>query len=189
MHFFNELRLAIKAMRADYEFGMRVDPSLKSKWDLLLFSTSFHGLILYRLAHMFWKLKWRFLAMFFSGIVRVRYSMDIHPAAEIEPGIFIDHGIGVVIGETASIGSGTLIYHGVTLGSAHVMSGKRHPTIGHNVFIGANASVLGPIEICDGAKIGANAVVLHNVSCGCTVVGNPARIIKFNKLNGKDDVI
>ncbi len=108
--------------------------------------------------------------------------MDIHPAAEIEPGIFIDHGIGTVIGETASVGEGTLIYHGVTLGATRVMNGKRHPTVGRNVLIGANASVLGPIKICDGAKIGANTVILHDVPCACTVVGNPAKIVKAGEL-------
>ncbi len=127
--------------------------------------------------------------MVFRGIARVRYSMDIHPAAEIEPGIFIDHGMGVVIGETASIGSGTLIYHGVTLGSAHLIKGKRHPTIGRNVLIGANATILGPIKICDGAKIGANAVVLRDVPCACTVVGNPAKIVKIGEIKRRDDAV
>ncbi len=126
--------------------------------------------------------------MIFRGIARVRYAMDIHPAAKIEAGIFIDHGIGVVIGETASIGSGTLIYHGVTLGSANVMKGKRHPTIGRNVLIGANATILGPIKICDGVKVGANAVVLHDVPCACTIVGNPAKIVKVNGMR-RDDAV
>ncbi len=125
--------------------------------------------------------------MIFRGIARVRYSMDIHPAAEIEPGIFIDHGMGIVIGETASVGNGTLIYHGVTLGSAHLTFGKRHPTVGRNVFIGANAVVIGPVNVCNGAKIGANAVVLHDVPRACTVVGNPAKIVKINER--KDDAI
>ncbi len=189
MRFFNEFHLAIKAMKMDYHLGMRFDPSLKSKWDLILFSASFHGLVLYRLSHMFWKLRWKFLAMIFRGIARVRYSMDIHPAAEIEPGIFIDHGMGVVIGDTASVGSGTLIYHGVTLGSVHLIKGKRHPTIGRDVLIGANATVLGPVKICDGVKIGANSVVIHDVPCACTVVGNPARIVKIVESKKRDDVV
>jgi len=127
--------------------------------------------------------------LFLRGIVRIRYSMDIHPAAEIEGGIFIDHGMGVVIGETASIGSGTLIYHGVTLGSAIVMKGKRHPTVGRNVFIGANSTILGPIKICDGAKIGANAVVLKDVPCACTVAGNPAKIVKIGNFKKEGDAV
>ena len=127
--------------------------------------------------------------MILRGMARVRYSMDIHPAAEIEPGIFIDHGIGVVIGETASIGTGTLIYHGVTLGVAHLMSGKRHPTIGRNVLIGANATILGPIKVGDGAKVGANAVVLNDVPCACTVAGNPAKIVKVGNIKRRDDAV
>ncbi len=189
MRFFKEIHLMFESIKKDYHLGIESDPSLKSKWDLILFSSSFHGLILYRISHMFWNLKLRFLAMFFRGAARVFYAMDIHPAADIEPGIFIDHGIGVVIGETASVGSGTLIYHGVTLGSSHITKGKRHPSIGRNVFIGANASILGPIKICDGAKIGANSVVIHNVPCACTVVGNPAKIVRANKTKRRDDAI
>lgn len=127
--------------------------------------------------------------MFVRSIARVLYSMDIHPAAEIEPGIFIDHGIGVIIGETASVGRGTLIYHGVTLGATRVMKGKRHPNIGRNVLIGANASILGPIKVCDGAKIGANTVVLHDVPCACTVVGNPAKIVKAGDIKKEGEAI
>lgn len=119
-----------------------------------------------------------FLAMLLRYLSRVLYKMDIHPAANIEAGIFIDHGMGVVIGETASVGRGTLIYHGVTLGTARVMQGKRHPTIGRNVLIGANATILGPIKIGDGARIGANSVVLRDVPESATAVGNPARIIR-----------
>ncbi len=178
MQLFKELRQTLKSVKSDYELGMKLDPSVRSKWDLILFSASFHGLMYYRFSHMFWKKKMKFLAMAVRYTARIFFAMDIHPAAEIEPGIFIDHGIGVVIGETAAIGSGTLIYHGVTLGASHVVNGKRHPTIGKNVFIGANASVLGPINVCDGAKIGANSVVLKDVPCACTVVGNPARIVK-----------
>ncbi len=167
-----------RAVRADYELGRKLDPSVKSKSDILLFSASFHGLMLYRFSHFFWKNRMKFIAMSLRYLERVLYKMDIHPATEIEAGIFIDHGIGVVIGETASIGRGTLIYHGVTLGSAHVMSGKRHPSVGKDVIIGANASILGPVIIGDGAKIGANTVVLHDISPFSTVVGNPGHIVR-----------
>jgi len=104
--------------------------------------------------------------------------MDIHPAAEIEPGVVIDHGIGVVIGATASVKSGTVIYHGVTLGAKRICSGKRHPDIGRNVLIGAGAKILGPIKIGDNAVIGANAVVLRDVPENSLAVGIPARILR-----------
>lgn len=178
MRLFGELRQAIEAVKMDYRLGMKLDPSVRSKWDVIFFSASFHGLMYYRFSHMFWKKRMKFIAMTIRYMARVFFAMDIHPAAEIEAGIFIDHGMGVVIGETATVGSGTLIYHGVTLGTARVVSGKRHPSIGKNVLIGANASVLGPVKVCDGARIGANSVVIHDVPCACTVVGNPARIVK-----------
>lgn len=104
--------------------------------------------------------------------------MDIHPAAEIEPGVVIDHGIGVVIGATATVKSGTVIYHGVTLGAKHICSGKRHPDVGRNVIIGAGAKILGPIKVGDNSVIGANAVVLNDVPENCLAVGIPARIVR-----------
>lgn len=190
---FKELKFAFHAIRKDYELGKKLDPSVKSGLDISLFSASFHGLILYRFSHFFWKSKMKFFAMTFRYLSRIVYKMDIHPAADIEAGIFIDHGIGVVIGETASIGCGTLIYHGVTLGTARVIGGKRHPTVGRDVMIGANAVVLGPIKIGDGVKIGANAVVLEDVPPFATAVGNPAKILRkrvtnfeFNFLAGED---
>jgi len=176
--FIRDLKLTFRAIREDYRLGMKLDPSVKSGLDISLFSPSFHGLMLYRFSHFFWKSKMKSIAMILRYLNRVLYKMDIHPAAEIECGIFIDHGIGVVIGETTSIGRGTLIYHGVTLGTARVMKGKRHPTVGRNVMIGANAVVLGPVVIGDGAKIGANAVVLKDVPAMATAVGNPAKIIE-----------
>lgn len=176
--FVRNLEITFHAIKEDYKLGMRLDPSAKSSLDISLFSPSFHGLMLYRFSHFFWKSNMKFLAMSFRYLNRVIYKMDIHPAAEIECGIFIDHGIGVVIGETAFIGRGTLIYHGVTLGTARVMNGKRHPTVGRNVMIGANAVVLGPVTIGNNAKIGANAVVLEDVPPFATAVGNPAKIIE-----------
>ncbi len=176
--YFRNLEITFRAIKEDYRLGMKLDPSVKSSLDIFLFSPSFHGLMLYRFSHFFWKSHMKFLAMSFRYLNRVIYKMDIHPAAEIECGIFIDHGIGVVIGETAFVGSGTLIYHGVTLGTARVMNGKRHPTVGRDVMIGANAVILGPVTIGNGAKIGANAVVLEDVPPMATAVGNPARIIE-----------
>ena len=178
--FFEEIYFTFKAVKEDYTLGRTLDPSVKSKADIILFSASFHGLVIYRFSHLLWKSNLNFFAMYLRYLSRVLYKMDIHPAAEMEFGVFIDHGIGVVIGETASVGKGTLIYHGVTLGSARVMNGKRHPTVGRNVFIGANASILGPVTIGDGSKIGANSVVLHDVPPNSTVVGNPGHIIHKN---------
>ncbi len=175
---FRNLEITFRAIKEDYRLGMKLDPSVKSSLDISLFSPSFHGLMLYRFSHFFWMSNMKFLAMSFRYLNRVIYRMDIHPAAEIECGIFIDHGIGVVIGETTFIGRGTLIYHGVTLGTARIMNGKRHPTVGRNVVIGANAVVLGPVTIGNGSKIGANAVVLEDVPPFATAVGNPAKIIE-----------
>ncbi len=111
--------------------------------------------------------------------------MDIHPAAEIEPGVVIDHGIGVVIGATATVKSGTVIYHGVTLGAKRICSGKRHPDVGRNVIIGAGAKILGPIRVGDNSVIGANAVVLNDVPENCLAVGIPARIVRRRDENAE----
>ncbi|GAB4307285.1 MAG: serine O-acetyltransferase [Pseudothermotoga sp.] len=113
--------------------------------------------------------------------------MDLHPAATIEPGVVIDHGIGVVIGSTATVGKGTLIYHGVTLGTKKVCPGKRHPDIGKDVVIGAGAKILGPISVGDRATIGANAVVLHNVPENSLAVGIPAKILRKEVFNAQFD--
>ncbi len=166
------------AIRADLETFLKNDPSVNSKWEVLLFSTSFKGLVLYRIYHELYKRNHKFLSLFLYHIAKRRYVMDIHPAAVIEKGIMIDHGFGVVIGSTAFVGSGTIIYHGVTLGARRIEEGKRHPTVGKNVFIGNHASILGNIEIGDGAKIGAHSVVLKDIPENATAVGNPARVVK-----------
>lgn len=117
--------------------------------------------------------------------------MDIHPAAKIAPGVVIDHGTGIVIGSTAEVGRWTVIYHGVTLGAKYIMSGKRHPTIGENVILGAGCKVLGPIYVGNNTKVGANSVVLHNVPDNSTVVGIPAKIVNSSKAksNLEDDSV
>ncbi len=166
------------AIKADLETFFQNDPSVNSKLEIVLFSTSFKGLMLYRVYHELYKLNYKFLSMFLYYIAKRLYTMDIHPGAVIEKGIMIDHGFGVVIGSTAFVGSGTIIYHGVTLGARRIKRGKRHPTIGRNVFIGNHASILGNIKIGDFAKVGAHSVVLKNVPGRSTAVGNPARIIK-----------
>lgn len=155
---------------------MKNDPAARTKLEVLLIYQSIHVLIFYRIAHGLYKIKLFFLARLISQLGRFFTGIEIHPGAKIGKGLFIDHGMGVVIGETAEIGDNVTIYHGVTLGGTGKDKGKRHPTIGNDVIIGCGAKILGPISIGDGAKIGANSVVLKNVPKGKTAVGIPAVI-------------
>jgi len=176
MHVVRELLSAIKA---DLEMFMEKDSSAESKREVILFSTSFRGLVYYRIYHSLYKKGHKFIAMYLYYQAKRKYGMDIHPAAKIEPGIIIDHGMGVVIGSTACVGKGTILYHGVTLGSKKIEKGKRHPTVGRNVFIGNHASILGDVKVGDNAVIGAHSVVLTDVPPHATVVGIPAKVIKI----------
>lgn len=160
----------------DIDYYLEKDPTASSKWHIILFSAGFHGLLLYRISTLLWKNRLGFLARGLHLFSRIVYSMDIHPAARVEGGVVIDHGVGVVIGSTASVGTGTLIYHGVTLGSKNVMKGKRHPDIGRNVVLGAGAKILGPIYVGDNSKVGANSVVIEHVPQFSIVTGIPGRI-------------
>lgn len=166
-----------KNIRNDINNILQKDPAAKSKLEVLLLYPSVQALAAYRLAHVIYKKKFFFLARALSQLARFFTGIEIHPGARIGKGLFIDHGMGVVIGETAEIGDNVTIYHGVTLGGTGKEQGKRHPTIGNNVVIGAGAKVLGPIYIGDGVKIGANAVVLKDISCCSTAVGIPAKVI------------
>jgi len=157
----------------DVDSYLEKDPTASSKWHIVLFSAGFHGLLIYRISTLLWKNRLGFLARGLHYISRILYSMDIHPAARIEGGVVIDHGVGVVMGSTASVG--TLIFHGVTLGSKNVMKGKRHPDIGRNVVIGTGAKILGPIYVGDNSKVGANSVVLEHVPQDSLVTGIPGR--------------
>ena len=163
-------------LKYDIENVMKNDPAARTKLEVLLLYQSIHVLIFYRIAHGLYKIKLFFLARLISQLGRFFTGIEIHPGAKIGKGLFIDHGMGVVIGETAEIGDNVTIYHGVTLGETGKDKGKRHPTIGNNVIIGCGAKILGPISIGDGAKIGANSVVLKNVPKGKTAVGIPAVI-------------
>lgn len=155
------------------------DPAIKTPYEVILYA-SFRALLYYRIAHKFWKGRHYFLARAISQHAVHTTGIEIHPGAEIGRGLFIDHGTGVVIGETSIIGDDVTLYQGVTLGGTGKDKGKRHPTIGSNVMIGAGAKVLGPITIGDNCRIGAGSVVLKNVPSNCTVVGVPGRVVRRN---------
>jgi serine O-acetyltransferase len=153
------------------------DPAARSSWEVLTCYPGIHALVLHRLAHWLWHHNLRWPARFTAHVARFLTGIEIHPGAAIGRRFFIDHGMGVVIGETAQIGNDVTLYHGVTLGGTSWNKGKRHPTLEDGVVIGAGAKILGPITIGRGAKVGSNAVVTKAVPAGATAVGNPARII------------
>ena len=166
-------------LRYDLNKVMENDPAARSKIEVFLLYPTIHALIAYRISHYLYINKLFFLARLISQISRFFTGIEIHPGAKIGRGLVIDHGMGVVIGETSEIGDNVLLYHGVTLGGTGKDKGKRHPTIGNGVVIGAGAKVLGPIKVGDNAKIGANAVVVKDVPDNVVVAGNPAKIIKY----------
>ncbi len=154
------------------------DPAAKSRLEVVLCYPSVHALVFYRLSHWLWRLKLRLLARIISMFGRMLTGIEIHPAATIGKRLFIDHGFGVVIGETSNIGDDVTIYHDVTLGGTSLGKEIRHPQIGNGVIIGAGAQLLGPISVGDYARIGSNAVVVANVPAGSTVAGIPARVVE-----------
>lgn len=171
-----------KNLKYDLNKVMENDPAARSKIEVFLLYPTIHALIAYRIAHYFYTKKLFFLSRLISQISRFFTGIEIHPGAKIGRGLVIDHGMGVVIGETAEIGDDVLLYHGVTLGGTGKDKGKRHPTLGNNVVIGAGAKVLGPIYIGSNSKVGANSVVLKDVPEGATAVGIPAKnIIKIKE--------
>lgn len=171
-----------KKLNYDVERVLSEDPAAKSKIEVLLLYPCIHALISYRIAHFLYLKKRFFLSRLISQLSRFFTGIEIHPGAKIGKGLFIDHGMGVVIGETAEIGDNVTIYHGVTLGGTGKDTGKRHPTIEDDVLIGTGAKVLGPITVGKGAKIGSNAVVLKNVPAKATAVGSPAKNIVRTKV-------
>jgi serine O-acetyltransferase len=177
MHKKCEVIVLFKGIKYDIKNIMTNDPAARNWLEVVLLYPSLHILIYYRIAHFLYGKKLFFLARMVSQLGRSFTGIEIHPGAKIGKGLFIDHGMGVVIGETAEVGDNVTMYHGVTLGGTGKDKGKRHPTIGNNVFIGTGAKLLGPIKVGDGAKIGANAVVLKDVPCGATAVGIPSRFI------------
>jgi len=167
---------------ADISAAFRNDPALRGKFFGFLELLTYPGIwaiIFHRIAHLFFALKIPFFPRLLSQISRFFTGIEIHPGAKIESGFFIDHGMGVVIGETAEIGKNVLMYHGVTLGGTSLNAGKRHPSIGDSVLIGAGAKILGPVIVGSCAQIGAGAVVLQNVPEHAVVVGNPGRVVRI----------
>ncbi len=154
------------------------DPAATSRLEVFFMYSGFHALLAYRISHWLWSRKIPFFPRLISQVTRWLTGVEIHPGASIGTGFFIDHGMGVVIGETAEIGDYVTLFQGVTLGGTGKERGKRHPTLGNHVVVGAGAKVLGGIRIGDNVKVGANAVVLRPVPANSTVVGNPGRIVR-----------
>ena len=165
-------------LRADIAAAKRNDPAARTKLEIWLTYSGVRALIWHRRAAFFHRHHMKLLARWLSQWAKFRTGIEIHPAAKIGKGLFIDHGAGVVIGETAEIGDDCALYQGVTLGGTGKGKGKRHPTLGNNVMVGCGAKVLGPFKVGDNAKIAANAVVLDAVPPNATAVGVPARIVK-----------
>ncbi|RMX15201.1 serine O-acetyltransferase [Vandammella animalimorsus] len=169
----------LSRLRADIRCILERDPAARNAWEVVTCYPGLHAIWLHRIAHGFWQRRLYWLGRLTSHIGRWCTGIEIHPGARIGQGVFIDHGMGVVIGETAEIHDGVTIYQGVTLGGTSLHKGsKRHPTIGAGAVIGAGAQVLGGFEVGAGAKVGSNAVVTKPVPAGATAVGNPARIIQ-----------
>ena len=174
----------IYKIKIDIEYIMENDPAARSKLEVFLLYPSIHARIAHMFSHFLYKKKLFFLARLISQLARFLTGIEIHPGAILGAGILIDHGMGVIIGETAVVGDRITIYHGTTLGGTGNEKGvKRHPTVGNNVIIGSGAKVLGNINIGSNSKIGANAVVLNDVPEGATVVGVPAKVVKISKYN------
>lgn len=181
----------INVMKSDVRAVFDNDPAAKSILEVVLTYSGVHAIWAHRLAHFLYQNEWFTLARFISQISKFITGIEIHPGARIGDRLFIDHGTGVVIGETCEIGDDVIIYQGVTLGGTGKEKGKRHPTIGNRVVISSGAKVLGSFTVGDNSAIGANAVVLHEVPPNCTVVGIPGKIVKMdgvrmNRLNHGD---
>ncbi|MDY3791518.1 MAG: serine O-acetyltransferase EpsC [Oscillospiraceae bacterium] len=170
----------LEHFKADIESVKQRDPAAKNTLEIILTYSGLHAVAAYRVSHFFYEKKFYLTARVISQLARFFTGIEIHPGAKIGKGLFIDHGMGVVIGETTEIGDNCLIYQGVTLGGTGKDHGKRHPTLGNNVMVGSGARVLGPFKVGNNVKIAANAVVLEAIPDNCTAVGVPARIARFN---------
>ena len=168
-------------MREDIQCVFARDPAARSVFEVITCYPGFHALQLHRFNHCLWHFGLRWLARLGSHVARFLTGIEIHPGATIGRRVFIDHGMGVVIGETAEIGDDCTLYHGVTLGGVSWDKGKRHPTLGRGVVVGAGAKILGPFTVGDEAKVGSNSVVVKAVPAGATVVGIPARVVEHER--------
>ena len=166
-----------ETLRRDIQAARDRDPAVRSTPEILFCYPGVHALWLQRLAHWFWMRRFLFVGRFISHVNRFLTGIEIHPAARLGPGLFIDHGMGVVIGETTEVGENVTIYQGVTLGGTSLERKKRHPTIGDNVVIGAGAKILGPFTVGNNSKIGSSSVVVNEVPPNSVVVGVPGRVI------------
>jgi len=164
-------------LRADARCVRERDPAARSLLEVWTIYPGVHAIAMHRVAHALWQRGWRYLPRWLSFVARMFTQIDIHPAARIQARFFIDHGVGVVIGETAEIGTDVTLYHGVTLGGTSWNPGKRHPTLGDGVTVGAGAKILGPIAVGNNVRIAANSVVIAPVPDGVTVVGIPGRAV------------
>ncbi len=176
-------------IKRDFNAALSMDPAATSRIEVALTYAGFHALLFYRLAHWLREKRLPFLPRALSQVARFITGIEIHPGAVIGSSLFIDHGMGVVIGETAEIGDHVTLFQGVTLGGTGKQRGKRHPTIGSHVVVGAGAKVLGPIKIGDYVKIGANAVVLQDVPDHSTVVGIPGKIVRIKDERVAEDAL
>ena len=167
----------LKMFKSDIQAVLARDPAARSSLEVVINYAGLHAVWGYRIAHALWTRRFKLAGRIISQIVRFFTGVEIHPGAQIGPGFFIDHGMGVVIGETAEVGRDVTLYHGVTLGGVSLEKGKRHPTIGDNVVIGAGAKVLGNIRIGDNSRIGANAVVVKSAPANSVVVGVPGQVV------------
>ena len=166
------------SLREHIQAIKREDPAAKSSLEIILCYPGLHAVLIHRMAHWFYRKSRYVLARCISQTARFLTCIEIHPGARIGKRLFIDHGLGVVIGETAEVGDDVLLYQGVTLGGTGNQRGKRHPTLGNRVVVGTGASVLGDIRLGDDVKVGAGSVVVHSVPDGCTVVGIPAKVVR-----------
>lgn len=170
-----------RLIREDVACVFERDPAARTRFEIMTTYPGVHAILLHRMANRLWRRGWRYLPRLISYIGRIWTSIDIHPGATIGRRFFIDHGAGVVIGETAEVGNDVTLYHGVTLGGVSWNKGKRHPTLGDKVVVGAGAKILGPITIGDEARVGANSVVITPVPAGKTVVGIPGKVVNSNR--------
>ncbi len=175
-------------LREDIASILKRDPAARNTWEVLTCYPGFHAILLHRISHWLWRCRLRWLGRFLSYLSRIMTGIEIHPGAVIGRRVFIDHGFGVVIGETAEIGDDCTIYQGVTLGGTSLAEGKkRHPTLAKGVIVGAGAQLLGNFTVGENAKVGSNAVVVREIPAGATAVGNPARIIRPTDRDQGDD--